>query len=192
MNEDLVCSSPRAAPSPPARRPINAYAVRDGDPESWNPSGWPQWERTVVPDPVVGWDARARDGGRLVPERKCSRLRSQRPDRLSTERRGRQSSRPPVPRAGVGVRRGLSQGPRRFLRATAEQRGRRLGRCAHRRLGLQNHWTSRHTRSRSACNHAIYRQRSTRRRVRLLPWALAGRLQRLLRHHGRRDLLRSL
>ena len=31
-----------------------------------------------MPDPVVGSDARPRDGGRPVPERKCSRLRSQR------------------------------------------------------------------------------------------------------------------
>ena len=33
-----------------------------------------------MPDPVVGSDAQPRDGGQLTPDRKCSRLQSQRPD----------------------------------------------------------------------------------------------------------------
>src|SRR5215469_5190271 len=104
MNEDLVCSSLQAAPVAVCSATQNAYAVRDGDPEPWETrAGVPlKWERTVVPDPVVGSDARPRDGGRLVPGQKRSRPRSQRPDRLSTERRCRQSSGPPVARAGFG------------------------------------------------------------------------------------------
>ena len=53
-----------------------------------------------MPDPVVGSDARPRDGGRPVPERKCSRLRSQRPD-------------PSAQNAGVASHR-PARGPRRI------------------------------------------------------------------------------
>ena len=127
MNKDLVCSSLQAAPVAPCSATDQTLTrCATATQNRGNPSGWPlAWERTVVPDPAVGSDPRPPDGGRLVPGQKCSRLRSQRPDRLSAERRCRQSSRPPVARAGFGSARPdneMTQSSRRSSRPSSFDR----------------------------------------------------------------------